>query len=641
MIPQTTEERTAEYSATPEFRAAVKGVPKPFIPTLTPLQTAARNAVMSCLPRGIERTAVALFAEIDQTLRDQQDKIENHEKWNEFRTHNAHMRAKLGALMQIVAPIVGETYSPTSTDRASELFIADRITSKICRLLAPGNIKSWDTSGETATGSVSPEPHSAEWYRQQSQSSQAHVVIPVTQEPPVVFPNSLTTDEEINELRFQNAELSRQLEAAQASEKQFREEIAQINNVLQPFREELFAAELTHVSIDQIVSRLVFAWNKYKAETCDYSKAIRAADACREHLADFCTREGIDPNIPVGEIVLKLTHWYRGAMVREGNLEHQVNTLSEEFKSISRALQPFTAIKTWGIGETMTGVVERLVEDWRTNKAERDNNIEAVQKERDELGELVSDIKLILAKHLADDPAINALGTVDLIDVKLASLRDASEKAYTLDSLKARLQQQVNRLLDFGLHDIQGVKGATDFVGVLHQLVSFRLGAESAQKQKDAKDSSSSSEASSTIAPKAVVHAPGSDAATKEKDDDSDIQLPATPNVIPPSHEEFLRGCGILALTKGKRHCIPKFLGLRYGENPANAHECMRELCLSGTEWANFRNAGERIVTYCADKNLVKGTAERKDFDRVLAEFCDKADSIDGVKPAKREPKDF
>jgi hypothetical protein len=604
-------------TATPDFQAATEslnaacGIATRYIPPFTPLQSAARDAVLDCLPRGFERTAIALFNELGDVIRDLRRENENHEKHSEFREHNLGMRAKFAALLQTVAPLVGEKYSPTTTDKAAELFIADRITSKLNRLLAPGNIKSWDVSGETATGDASsPEKHSANWFRAQRQATpeeserllagklytaedhnRAVAVIhgvPInifgnrvsndSEITPVHLPNSLTTEEELKELRFQNGELSRQLEVAQASEKLFREEIAQINNVLQPFREELFAAELTHVSIDYIVSRLVFAWNKYKAEM-----------TCTSTLSD------------------EVKGWHTAAEKYAEVVEAWRNNLD---------IIAGCALGVFGIEEVADQLRRKdtQIANLKSNLAHapKTEEIEAVQKERDELSTQLSDIKLAMAKHLSGDPLFHIVPLSEAIDQKLCRLGEFDSAFIDMVAVVTRLSEA---RIDYSY------RGTPDCMArYLNSLAAFRLGAEAAQKQNESK-----------AAP----------AKTNEKDDDSDITLPKTPNVIPPSHEEFLRGCGILALTKGKRHCVPKFLALRYAENPANAHECMRELSLSGTEWANFRDTGERIVTYCADKNLVKGTEERKEFDRVLAEFCDKADSMDGVKPAKREPKDF
>jgi hypothetical protein len=442
MIPQTTEAKTFEYACVNEVPDLT---PTPnYRPAFTPLQDRTRILIQNALPITLEFTAQALFQEIEETIRGLQEEQEGYAKSRDRGLHQQSMRGKLVGFLMTTAHLVDEEFNPGVLSYSEAEFLADRIICKLYRLLAPGNLKSLDVSGETATGPVSaaftavqdsalltelraflkdvleldPSIDHGSTENLLAIAKERREFVRARTRPVAIGHDYDMQEEEIKELQFQNAELSRQLEAAQASEKQFRNELGLINNEIQPFREELFAAELTHVSIDYIVSRLVFAWNKYKAETFN---ATRAAD------------------------------------------------------------------------------------------------IQAIQKERDELGELVSDIKLVLAKHLADDPAINALGTVDLIDVKLASLRDASEKAHTFDSLKARLQQQVNRLLDFGLHDIQGVKGETDFVGVLHQLVSFRLGAKAAEQQQAAKDSSSPSEASSAIAPKAVVHVPDSDAVIQDK----------------------------------------------------------------------------------------------------------------------------
>lgn len=592
------------HFATPEFRNACEPLDKCAqailqVPPFTSLQQAARRTILRSVPQDLEHTCIALFDELEFVIRELRKSNEYMEKdlvvvqrAEEENAHNRVMRKKLCEFLKTVAFLVDEKFDPVTLPYPDREFKTDRIICKLYRLLAPGNIKSWDVSNETPVGSVSPEPQSAAWFRAQRQAAPEEsegivagkiwtaedhnkavatmkgVPIPVTDE------DLAGVDyEELKELRFQNAELSRQLEAAK-SQSYVPDCSVDASHLTGNFDAQAWADVFVKVfprfdhgtALAWFANAIMAGFDHAQNSTASGQKRDleRVIEGCRESLADFCTREELDPEVPIHEIVLALVHWHRGALVKIGNLE---------------------------------------------------TDVQSVQLERDELTELVSDIKVVLAKHLSDDPLFNVVPIAEIIDQKLAHLQAVSQEAHRLQMQEAKITLQAIRLSDAGIVSQVGA----DLAGMVQNLVAFRLGAVAAENAQTA-----------SVAPAPV-----------EQDDDGDIQLPATPNVIPPSHEEFLRGCGILALTKGKRHCIPKFLGLRYGQNAANAHECMRQLNLSGTEWANFRNTGERIVTYCADKNLVTGTKEREDFDKVLAEFCDQADTMDGVKPAKREPKDF
>lgn len=407
------------FTATPEYRIAAGTDPsvgdlyQRHMPPFTTLQNQVRRIIIAGLPGDLPDTARALFCELEETIRDLRN--QNDKPDEKLAAANA-MKVRLQNFLLVTAPIVGEAFELADFNSPQECFLADRIISKLFTCLRPE---------ATAT----PEPHSAEWFRRPSEKSEddtdfrtkvrafledvlaldpldpavrsanADQLLVLAKErrefvrirtrPVAIGQDYDMQEEEIKELQFQNGELSRQCDHMGKERDELAERLSSVKVVLARHLsgDPLFNVVPIDNIIDQKLSRLaeleaerstsavstltdeVQGWHNAATKYAELVEAWRqhldyptscaisvfgieqAAQLLQRKDDEIARLKGELDNAPTAEDVTRLTR--------------EKNSLADGMRKISEAITPFTAIKTWRVGDTLLGTVERLVEDWR------------------------------------------------------------------------------------------------------------------------------------------------------------------------------------------------------------------------------------------------------------------------------------